>query len=113
MKNQFNISLGNFDIEKGSKEWQDLDLHKMSLKYVKPSIIESLFQEMDMLSWCLYLNDVWTQSPVTPLDENIFWTISQFDPGISNAKVNTEERSFDYELHHKNSFYRNEPSSKI
>lgn len=51
MKNQFNISLGSFDIENEGFNNQNPTIQsKMSLKYVKPSIIESLFQEMDMLS---------------------------------------------------------------
>lgn len=59
MKNQFNIFLSNFDIgsnEGGSSEGLPTD--KISLRYVKPSIIERLYQEMDMLSCCLYLDKV-------------------------------------------------------
>lgn len=72
MKNQFNICLSNFDIGPESKNMPPNAVSaKMSLKYVKPSIIESLYQEMDMLSLCLFLNDVCSQSPEVPLDENI------------------------------------------
>lgn len=72
MKNQFNISLGSFDIDNdASGNPNPMIQTKMSLKYVKPSIIESLFQEMDMLSCCLYLNDVCSKPPAVPLDENI------------------------------------------
>jgi len=59
MKNQFNIDLNNFDmsIDHPNPKNEDFRL-KMNLKYVKSSIIESLYQEIDMLSCCLYINEV-------------------------------------------------------
>lgn len=46
MKNQFNINLGNFDMG----ERQECNERRMSLSFVKTSILESLYQEIDMLS---------------------------------------------------------------
>ena len=46
MKNQFNIDLTHFNMN--PKEPQSHK--KMNLKYVKPSIIESIYQKIDMLS---------------------------------------------------------------
>lgn len=51
MKNQFNIALSNFDMSMDSRSYYSNEPpQKISLRYVKPSIIESLYQEMDMLS---------------------------------------------------------------
>jgi len=98
MKNQFGIFLSNFDIgfnEGGSSE--GIQTEKISLKYVKPSIIERLYQEMDMLSCCIYLDKVWNLAPVTPVDNNIQWTISQFAPRHSGIKRNFNDRNIDQE----------------
>ena len=113
MKNQFNISLGSFDIDFEEDMIQNEPVQsKLNLKYVKPSIIESLFQEMDMLSWWLYLNDVWSKYPPVPLDENIHWTISQFTPRISGIQKNSGEFSLDVDLMGKtNHYFSNEPKS--
>jgi hypothetical protein len=46
MKNQFNIDLSHFNMNPQDPDSQN----KMNLKYVKTSIIESLYQEVDMLS---------------------------------------------------------------
>lgn len=46
MKNQFNIDLSLFKMDPEEPENQ----RKMNLKFVKPTIIESLYQEIDMLS---------------------------------------------------------------
>ena len=106
MKNQFNISLGSFDIENEGFNNQNPTIQsKMSLKYVKPSIIESLFQEMDMLSCWLYLNDVCSKSPAVPLDENIHWTISQFTPRTSGIQNTMNEYLMDNDMMNKNSQY--------
>lgn len=50
MKNQFNIYLNHFDFTPGHRQpMSGNQMPKMSLRYIKPSIIEQLYQEMDML----------------------------------------------------------------
>lgn len=46
MKNQFNIDLSDFNLDPNCVN----SINKMSLNYVRASIIESLYQEIDMLS---------------------------------------------------------------
>jgi hypothetical protein len=49
-KNQFNIDLEKFDINYSHQSINRGEKKKMSLKYLRPSIIENLYEEIDMLS---------------------------------------------------------------
>lgn len=72
MKNQFNIYLRNFNIGYHESEMRENPtVGRLSLKYVKPSIIESLYQEIDMFSCCIQLKEICDDFPPVPVDTNI------------------------------------------
>lgn len=67
MRNQFNIDLNYFNMNDDDPNCKN----KISLKLVRTSIIESLYQEIDNLQVSVRLNSILKQPPGVQIDENI------------------------------------------
>ena len=107
MKNQFNIDLNYFDLDIDDSQKYSAP-QKIQLQYVKPAIVESLYQEIDMLYWWLKLKNICNQSPVIPVDRDVDLFVSQFAPRIGNPDRN--ERSANPEVRMDSSYNSNETS---
>jgi len=96
MESQFNIHLRSFDINMHSGSMAEGNyMGQNFLRYVKPSIIEALYQKVDMLISCMDLDNQLNQDPPVPLGERLQRNITQFTSATAPLKHRAMDRMYD------------------